>query len=516
MSAFAAQILVRLDPDAPESLQMQLCAGLRRAIRAGVLRPGNRLPSSRALAADLRISRTTAVLAYDQLIAEGVLATRAGSGTFVAAVPGPRASVPSAPRRRHASPPGMSRRGAALAAMPTIAWKLGSTPRPFRLGTPALDLLPLHAWTRLAARRLKAITLGQLDYRDPAGELPLRSAIAEHVRRVRGAACTSDQVIVVAGAQHGLELVGRLLLDPGDTAWLEEPGYPGARAALIGAGARIVPVAVDGEGLDVAAGVRRAPAARLAYVTPSHQFPLGVSMSLPRRLALLAWARRARAWIVEDDYDSGFHYGSRPMPCLQGLDADGRVIYVGTFSKTLFPALRLGYVIVPPGLSGAMARARGASGFHPPVLDQGVLADLMEAGIFERHLRRMRREYRRRLAALAEAAARHGRGLFTLRPATTGLHAIADLHGVDDEAAFREAVAHGVEVMPVSAYCFDRRRAPRRGLVLGFGGVRPELLDAGMARLAAAVRAARNRPPGGRRRALVTVDPASGAARLAP
>jgi len=491
MSAFAAQILVRLDAHAPESLQAQLCAGLRRAIRAGVLRPGSRLPSSRALALDLRISRTTAVLAYDQLIAEGVLATRAGSGTFVASVPSDRGSLPLSSGRRTAVHPALSRRGAALAAMPTIAWKLGGAPRPFRLGAPALDLVPLAAWTRMATRRLKALTLAQLDYRDPAGELSLRTCIAEHVRRVRGAACTADQVIVVAGAQHGLELICRVLLDTGEAAWLEEPGYTGARAALIGAGARIVPVPVDAEGMDDAAGIRRAPNARLAYVTPSHQFPMGVPMTLPRRLALLAWARRARAWIVEDDYDCGFHYGSQPMPCLQGLDPDGRVIYVGTFSKTLFPSLRLGYVIVPPDLFGPMAMARGASSFHPPILDQAVLADLMDAGIFERHLRRMRGEYRRRLAALSEGAARHGRGLFTLRPVTTGLHAIADVHGVDDEAAFREALAHGVEVMPVSAYCVDRRRAPRRGLVLGFGGVRPELLDPGMAQLAAAVRAAR-------------------------
>jgi GntR family transcriptional regulator / MocR family aminotransferase len=492
MSAFAAQILLRLDAHAPESLQAQLCAGLRRAIRAGVLRPGARVPSSRALAGDLRISRTTVVLAYDQLIAEDVLATRAGSGTFVASVPG--GLQPASSGRRTSAHPSLSRRGAAIASTASIAWKLGGAPRPFRLGTPALDALPLHAWTQFATRRLKTITLAQLDYRDSTGELSLRTAIAEHVRRVRGAACTADQVIVVGGAQHGLELICRLLLDNGDAAWVEEPGYPGARSALTAAGARIIPVPVDGDGLDVAAGIRRAPAARLAYVTPSHQFPLGVPMALPRRLALLAWARRARAWIVEDDYDCGFHYGSQPMPCLQGLDGDSRVIYVGSFSKTLFPALRLGYVIVPSDLYSALVTARGASGFHSPVLEQGVLADLMDAGIFERHLRRMHREYRRRLAALTEAAARHGRGLFTLRPVTTGLHAIADLHGVDDQAAFREAMAHGVEVMPVSAYCFDRRRAPRRGLVLGFGSVRPELLDAGMARLATAVRAARQSP----------------------
>jgi len=492
MNAFAAQILVRLDAHASDSLQAQICAGLRRAIRIGVLRPGNRLPSSRALATDLRVSRTTAVLAYDQLIAEGVLATRAGSGTFVTGAGLPeRSGLPNLPGRRVGAHPALSRRGAALASMPTIAWKLGGSPRPFRLGTPALDRLPLPAWTRVTTRRLKSITLSQLDYRDPAGELALRTAIAEHVRRSRGASCTADQVIVVAGAQHGLELICRVLLDPGDTAWLEEPGYTGARAALIGAGARVVPVPVDGNGMHVAAGIKRAPAARLAYVTPSHQFPLGVQMTLPRRQALLAWARRARAWIVEDDYDCGFHYGSRPMPCLQGLDTDGRVIYVGTFSKTLFPALRLGYVIAPADLAGSMAVARAACGFHPPVLDQGVLAELMDAGAFERHLQRMRGEYRRRLAALIESAARHGRGLLTLRPVTTGLHAIADLHGVDDQAAFREAIAHGVEVMPVSAYCFDRRRAPQQGLVLGFGSVRPELLDAGMRQLAAAIRAAR-------------------------
>ncbi len=191
------------------------------------------------------------------------------------------------------------------------------------------------------------------------------------------------------------------------------------------------------------------------------------------------------------------------MPCLQGLDADGRVIYVGTFSKTLFPALRLGYLVVPADLAGPMTAARGSVGFHPPVLEQGVLAELMDSGIFERHLQRMRREYQRRLAALSEAAARHGRDLFTLRPVTTGLHAVVDVHGVDDQDAFREALAHGVEVMPLSAYCLDRRRAPQQGLVLGFGSVRPELLDAGMARLAAAIRTARRQQPtagGGSRR----------------
>jgi GntR family transcriptional regulator/MocR family aminotransferase len=494
MSASALQVLVRLDPRARTPLQAQLCASLRRAIGDGVLRPGTRLPSSRALAADLRISRTTAVLAFDQLIAEGWLTTRSGSGTFVSTRPAGDRQGPVSPATIDvpATPhPPLSRRGAALATTPRTAMKLGGAPRPFRIGTPALDRLPLAAWTRLVTRRLKTITLGELDYRDPAGEPALREAIAEHVRRVRGAVCSADQVIVVAGAQHGLELTCRILLDPGDRVWLEEPGYTGARAALVGAGARIVPVPVDADGIVVAAGVRRAPAARLAYVTPSHQYPMGVPLSLARRQALLAWARRASAWIVEDDYDCGFHYGSRPMPCLQGLDAGGRVIYVGSFSKTLFPALRLGYLIVPADLREAAVSARRASDVHSPILDQGVLADLMASGAFERHLRRMRTEYKRRLAALAAAAARHAKGLLTLRPVTTGLHAVADLHGVDDQAVFREAIARGVELMPLSAYAFDRRRRPVQGLVLGFAATPADRFDAGMIALAAAIRAAR-------------------------
>ena len=260
MSAFASQVLVRLDPRAREPLQAQLCASLRRAIRDGVLQPGTRLPSSRALAEDLRISRTTAVLAFDQLAAEGLIRTRAGAGTYVAdPLPvdrgGPAAAAP--PRVRH---PPLSRRGAALAATPRASTKLSGPARPFRLGTPALDRVPVHAWTRLAMRRLKAMSISQLDYADPPGLIALRQQIAEHVRRVRGASCSADQVVVVTGAQHGLSLMCQVLLDPGDTAWLEDPGYTGARAALTAAGARIAPIPVDGDGLDVAAGIRRAPA----------------------------------------------------------------------------------------------------------------------------------------------------------------------------------------------------------------------------------------------------------------
>jgi GntR family transcriptional regulator/MocR family aminotransferase len=491
-------LFVRIDPRASEPLQTQVYASIRRAILDGVVAAGSRLPSSRALAADLGISRMTAVLVFDQLAAEGYITARAGSGTFVTReLPDEIPRAPAAAGRATSQRPRISNRGLALAATRPSALKVQGAPCPFRLGTPALDRFPLQTWVQIATRRLRSVTLTQLDYGEGAGLLALREAIADHVSRSRGTSCIADQVIVVSGAQHGLELICRILLDPGDVAWMEEPGYPGAHGALVAAGARIQSIPVDAQGLNVAIGARRAGKARLAYVTPSHQFPLGVPMSLPRRLALLAWARAARAWIIEDDYDSEFRHGSRPIPCLHGLDVDCRVIYVGTFSKTLFPALRLGFVVVPLDLRAAVLAARRAADIHPTGLDQAVLADIMSGGHFERHLRRMRTEYRARLDALAAAAARHCRGALTLRPVSTGLHAVADLTAADDAAVFREAMARGVEVMPLSAYRFDRRSKAVNGLVLGFAAVRPELFDGGMEKLAAAIEAA-NR--GGRRK----------------
>jgi GntR family transcriptional regulator/MocR family aminotransferase len=353
-----------------------------------------------------------------------------------------------------------------------------------------VDLFPVALWWRLASRRLRSITPTQLDYGEPAGLRALREAIAGHVPAARGTRFSADQVLIVAGAQQGLELISRVLLDPGDRVWMEEPGYPGARSALLGAGARIVPVPVDAEGLTVQTGARGAGDARLAYVTPSHQYPLGVPMSLPRRLALLRWASRTGAWMIEDDYDSEFRYGARPVPCLHGLDVDGRVIYVGSFSKTLFPALRLGFLIVPPDLQDGLQAARAAADQHPPVLDQAVLADFIGEGHFARHLRRMRVAYRERLEAITAAAARYCGGALRLRPTRTGLHTIADLAGADAARVSREAAARGVEATPLSAY-FARRGTHANALVLGFAAVRPEAARRGMERLAAAIEAAR-------------------------
>ncbi|MBO0816719.1 MAG: PLP-dependent aminotransferase family protein, partial [Actinobacteria bacterium] len=324
-----------------------------------------------------------------------------------------------------------------------------------------------------------------LRYQHPAGYVPLREAIAAYVGLARGVRCTPEQVLVVAGAQAGLSLAARLLLDPGDEAWLEDPGYYGARGAIIAAGAVPVPVPVDGSGLDLAAGQRRAPRARIAYVTPSHQFPLGVTMSLPRRLALLEWAREADAYVVEDDYDSEYRYQGDPLPSLQGLDPGGRVVYVGSFSKVLFPALRVGYVIVPGELADAFAAGHRFAAIHVPSLEQAALTDFISDGHLARHIRRMRALYAAREAALAEAIERELGGMLSVTPPHAGLHLIGWLpDGTSDELAAARAAAHGVDAQPLSAHAL---RPGRPGLLLGHAATPEPEIIAGVRRLAASL-----------------------------
>ena len=508
-------LLIRVDRRAGSALQQQIYSEIRRAVLDGVVQPGARLPSSRTLADDLAVSRTTTLLAFEQLTAEGYLVGRRGSGTFVAhELPDDllRGNVVRRRLRNDKHPP-LSRRGVALTSTPSAARRIAGPPRAFRLGSPALDLFPLRLWTQLINRRLQSLTLAQLDYNEAGGFRPLREAIADHVQSARGTRCRADDVFIVSGTQRGLELICDLVLDVGDEAWLEEPGYPGARAALVGAGARIVPVPVDEEGLSVTIGAQRAGRARLVYVTPSHQFPLGVPMSLARRLALLRWASAARAWVLEDDYDSEFRYGTRPIPCLHGLDEDGRVIYAGSFSKTLFPALRLGFLIVPADLQKLLVNARRAADVHPPLLEQAAVADLIGGGHFDRHLRRMRAAYRERLDALTDAAERWCRGVLTLRPVRSGLHAVADLAGVDAERVCHEAAVRGVEVMPLSQYYFGRPRSIIRehgstnAIVLGFAAVGPDVLKRGMQQLASAIEAAERSTVDGKDPVAVTLKP---------
>jgi len=492
-----------LDSQSGLPLYRQLYDSLRRGILDGRLRPGARLPSTRELASVLSVSRNTVMNAFEQLLAEGYLEGHVGSGTFVTrslpedtlhARRGAAAVAARGPQgRRQAAataataPSALSRRGEGLARVQASSAGAWGAARPFRPGTPALDEFPFEVWGRLAARHWRQPPAELLGYGDPAGHLPLREAIATYLGTARAVRCEPAQVIVTAGAQQALDLAARLLIDPGDHVWIEDPGYLGARAALSGAGARLVPVPVDEEGLDVSAGAARAPRARLVYVSPSHQYPLGVTMSLARRLQLLEWAERAGAWVLEDDYDSEYRYAGRPLAAMQGLDRGGRVIYLGTFSKVLFPALRLGYVVVPEGLAAAFANARGVLSRFSPSVDQAVLAEFIEEGHFARHIRRTRSLYAARQAALVEAVRRELDGLLEVAPDEAGIHLVGWLkEGSDDRAASQAAARLGVDAQPLSAFTLEHKRRP--GLLLGYAGYDERRLRDAARRLAAALK----------------------------
>jgi GntR family transcriptional regulator/MocR family aminotransferase len=503
--ALALFTSIPLDPSSPDPLYRQLYDRVRSAILRGSLSAGTRLPSSRALADGLSISRNTVLIAYGQLLAEGYVQGEAGSGTYVSRVLPeqfcePAAAAGLAHRPTAKSSPTLSQRGQILAADPVRPSRDEGPARAFAPAVPALDAFPFEVWTRLLARRWRARPSGLLGYGNPAGYRPLREAIAAYLGTARAVTCDVEQVIVVSGSQRALDLTARLLLDPGDAAWVEDPGYPRARGVLQGAGARVVGVPVDGEGLDVAAGVARCPGARLACVTPSRQYPLGMTMSLPRRLRLLEWASRAGAWVVEDDYDSEYRYAGRPLASLQGLDREGRVIYLGSFSKVLFPALRLGYLVVPPALVDAFTAAHALVEGQPRLFEQAVLADFMTQGHFVRHIRRMRMLYAERQAVLVKAARRELDGLLEVPAAESGMHLIGWLpEGVSDQAASRQAAQEGVVAQPLSPYGLTPQL--RGGLLLGYAALAPRQIREGVRLLATALRlvASKSTPSGSRK-----------------
>lgn len=466
------------------SLRADVYGRVRGAILGGRLRPGARLPSTRTLADELDVSRTTAEEAYAQLVVEGYLVRRVGDGTYVSSrLPGPARH----PQRRASAPaPPLSRRGRELSTAPACLDAL--VPVPFRAGHPDPSIFPLDVWQRLLARRLRRDGAALLGYGDPAGFRPLREALADHLAASRGVVCEPERIVILSSSQQALDLAARLLLDPGDAAWVEEPGYPGARAAFQLAGARVVPVPVDGRGLDVAEGRRRAAEARLAYVTPSHQYPLGHALALERRLALLAWARAAGAWIVEDDYDAELRYAGRPIAAVQGLDPDARVVYVGTFTKLLFPSLRLAWAVLPEPLVEPFVHARRLQDGHPPTLPQAVVADFLAEGHMGTWLRRLRAvcaERRDTLLAALSAA------LPEAVPccADAGLHLAVTLPGLDDAEVHRRALALGVDAPALSSL----GDGPG-GLVLGFAALAPDAIRRGVRTLARAVAQARRLP----------------------
>lgn len=473
-------ILPALDAEAADPLHRQLYHLLRAAILEGRIRTGAQLPSSRQMAAQLGISRNTVVAAFDQLIAEGYVESRQGSGTRVAVRESLGNSV-SQGEHRKARP--VSRR--------IRQWTEWEAPIsrgvavPFALGIPALDAFPFREWSRLLARRWRRPTLDVMLGRHEAGYPPLREAIAEHLRLVRGLRCTAEQVVIVSGSQQGLELAVRVLLEAGDLAMVEDPGYNGLKGVLRAAGAVLAPVPVDEAGFDPVQAERLWPTARLACVTPSHQFPSGATMPAHRRLALIEWAARTGGWIVEDDYDSDFRYGGHPLEALQGLDRDNRTIYCGTFSKSMFPGLRLGWLVVPTDLLPAITAVHRLAGAGPSTLIQAAMADFMLEGLYAAHLRRSRALYGERRQAVLAAAA-HLAELAEVVAGEAGTHAIAWLSdGCDDGKVAQAAGAQGLAPAALGRY----RLAPGRpGLILGYGHMLPEGIASAMKTLATVLR----------------------------
>jgi len=469
-------------------IHQQLYDWFRRAITGGQLRPGQRVPSTRNLAAELKTSRMPVLGAFEQLLAEGYLEAFVGAGTYVArSIPDDTLSRPAEKARNglqetaeKRGPRRLSRRGVALTNLPAQSWldNLGA----FRVSLPALDHFPIGVWSKLVARHSRRPSRGIMAYGGAMGYLPFREAIAEYLGAVRGVRCDASQILVTTGSQQALQLSAQVLLDPRDRVCLEEPGYPSARHAFMMAGAQLVPISVDHDGLNVEEVIRHSRSARALYVTPSHQYPMGTTMSATRRLLLLNWATRSGTWIIEDDYDSEYRFGSRPISSLQGLDTDGRVIYIGTFSKVLFPALRLGYVVVPKDLVAAYFAARDAADVFSSTLYQAALTDFIQEGHFARHIRRMRMLYIDRRKALVNALQIQMGDMTELIGAEAGMHLVALLPpGTDDVEVSRKAAQKGISVMPLSS-CY--LTTPRRGgLILGYGGVSARQIHDGISKL---------------------------------
>lgn len=490
---------LRLEGEGP--LHRQAYRALRAAILEGRLPPGAKLPATRVLARELGVSRNTVLAAYEQLAAEGYAAARTGSGTRVCETLPAHAAPAGAARRAVREPARLSAFGARIAAgipRAQATWGLPREPLPhdFRYGEPAYADLPLATWSRLLGRRARRLSVRRLAYQAPGGAPELREALAGYLARARGVRAAPEQVLVVHGTQQAIDLATRLLVDPGDSVVLEEPHYTGFSLCLTALGAKPVFVPVDGEGLrtDALASVR---AARLACVTPSHQFPAGSVLPLARRLALLAWAKRRGAYVLEDDYDGEFRYTGRPLECLQALDGDGRVLYTGTASKLLFPALRVGWLVAPHALLPQLESAKALADTGTATLEQLALADFIREGHLERHVRRMRARLAARRAALIEAAARELGERAELLGADAGLHVLLRLPELRmaEVRALREACRRrGVGIYPAAPFY---ARPPRHAeVLLGYAALDEEAIREGLRRLRHALDELARRRPG--------------------
>jgi GntR family transcriptional regulator / MocR family aminotransferase len=461
----------------------QVYTGLREAILTGVFRAGDRFPSTRELAGQLRISRTAVLAAYDQLLAEGFVVGRAGSGTYVSEGLGaPRPLTGENPARLRLSRFGLAAKAAW--STPDSARTSGQPLRyDFTYRRTSVESFPFELWRRILLRHARKATLRDLDYGPAAGSLALREAICAHLRRSRAVVSDASQVVVVNGSQQALDLAARILLECGDPVAIEDPHYQGARKVFQAAGARLHAVPVDGDGLDPA----KLPVhARMAFVTPSHQLPTGAILPLARRLALLEWAKRTGAVVIEDDYDGEFRYHGQPLESMQGLDTEGRVIYLGTFSRTIFPALRIGYLIAPKSLAPALTGAKWLSDRHTSTLEQEALAEFIVTGAYERYLRRARRLNTRRRQVMLEAIHRYLDGRVTVSGDASGVHVVLwPRNRISEKAVIARAAALNVAVYGISGYFLESAR--QTGLMLGYSRMTEPEIREGIRRLGEAI-----------------------------
>ncbi|MFZ6646747.1 PLP-dependent aminotransferase family protein [Undibacterium sp. TJN25] len=494
---------LQLDRTATAPMFRQLYAAIKQAILSGAVEPGMQLPPTRDFCRLLQISRQTVLNAYAQLMAEGYLQGTVGKGTFVsdqlpalartAGTPGIVAQDTTAMLRP------LSERGLRFSHAHGRMHFHQGRPRAFRVGMPGLDVFPFDVWSRLEARRWRRPS-EHLGYGDPAGYRPLREMLAVYLKAARGVDCTPEQIIITSGSQQALFLLSSMLLDPGDAAWMESPGYRGASAPLHAAQVRLCPVPVDAQGLSVRAGAQLYPDARLIYTTPSHQLPLGMTMSLQRRLELLAWAAANQAWIIEDDYDSEYRYSGPTLASLQSLDKAGCVIYVGTMSKVLFPGLRLGYMVAPAGLVEPITQAKAVIDKHTAIAPQMVLADFISEGHFSRHIKRTRELYAERRHVLLDALQAELAAELECGPSDAGLDLAVHFSGsskfgsaADELRITQSALQQGVELRPLSHYDFHALNSGQSadyqaGLLLGFSSIPPEDIRHGIAVLAGIMR----------------------------
>lgn len=469
------------------TLQNRLYHSIRTEILEGRLPPGSRLPSSRSLSQESQVSRNTVLAVLDQLAVEGYTVGKVGSGTYVSdTLPDNLMSVPARSSSQTTLKPSVLSQGKRATTLTSFWRKIkpsGDSPRPFALGMSALDEFPVSVWGRLLGRCWRDSHDEIVNRTWPTGHPSLRKAIAAYTQASRGLQCTEDQVLIVNGTQQAISLAAQVLLDPGDPVWMEDPGYDCARVIFTAAGAKIHPMDVDSEGLDVQAGVSSCPYARLAFVTPSHQFPLGITMTLPRRLALLDWARKNDAWIFEDDYDHEFRYSGRPIQALQGLDRHHRVIYTGTFSKMMFPGLRLGYMVLPPSLVESFLSAKYFSDAQSSALEQMTMAAFIEGGYYAGHVRRVRRLCSERQSVFVESMTKYLSGKLEVRRLEAGLHLIGWLQkGANDRELAQLCDEAGISVHPLSRYSI--RPLARTGLVMGYAAYNAAAIRAGARKLA--------------------------------